>query len=150
MSVTRGRLIGVGLVIALLVVMGTALVIVSARAMKNGRAVQGEPATLQGPAGRLPAGPVQVVRFALYDVGIYPREIHVEKGLVAISIEDQSGGSSGLVVERVEGNVRAPQGRVDRLRGRFRARGELVMAPGRYEIHDAERPGNKALLIVEP
>src|SRR5260370_34266581 len=50
--------------------------------------------------------PVQVVRFTLYDVGIYPRQARVNKGLVAITIEDFSGVTSGLVVQRVTVNAR--------------------------------------------
>src|SRR5687768_6852709 len=60
-------------------------------------------------------GPVRVVQFTLYDVGIYPHEARVQPGLVTISIEDLSGASSGLIVERVEADVRAQVGRVDRL-----------------------------------
>jgi hypothetical protein len=149
MSLIRERLISACLVIVL-VVMGMAWAIVSAGAKKNGRAVKEVPAALQYSARGLATGPVQNVHFTLYDVGIYPREAQVEKGLVAISIEDQSGGSSGVMVERVEGSARVVQGRVNRLRNRFRARDELLLTPGRYEVHDAERPDNKALLIVEP
>ena len=58
-------------------------------------------------AGQLKLGPVQVVRFALYDVGIYPHEAQVRKGLVGISFEDLSGGASDVVVTRETGAVSA-------------------------------------------
>jgi len=105
---------------------------------------------MQGLVTRLPTGRVQVVRFTLYDAGIYPSEARAQTGLVAISIEDLSGGSSGLVVERRAGDVITPLGTVDRLPNRLRARGEIAMTVGRYEVYDASRPNNRSLLIVEP
>src|SRR5215471_12470847 len=59
-------------------------------------------------------GPVQVVRFALYDVGIYPHEAHVGKGLIAITTEDLSGGSPGVIVEQAVGKSRVSVGSVQR------------------------------------
>jgi hypothetical protein len=95
-------------------------------------------------------GPVRVVRFALYDVGIYPHEARVQPGLVTISIEDLSGASSGLIIERVEADVRTQVGSVDRLASRLRARAEMLLVAGRYEVSDASRRNNRAWLIVEP
>ena len=95
-------------------------------------------------------GPVEVVRFTLYDVGIYPHEAHVGKGLVAITIEDLSGGSSGLVVERQQpGQARVTLGSVQRGQ-HWRARNDLRLDPGKYEVYMADRPDNRAVLIVEP
>lgn len=149
MSLTRGRIIGS----ALLIVIGfsvTAFVIVSARAKISARSHQAAFLHMQGLVTRLPTGPVQVVRFTLYDAGIYPSEARAQPGLVTISIEDLSGASSGLVVERRAGDVITPLGTVDRLPNRLRARGEIAMTVGRYEVYDASRPNNRALLIVEP
>jgi hypothetical protein len=95
-------------------------------------------------------GPVEVVRFTLYDVGIYPPEAHVDKGNVAIAIEDLSGGESALVIERETGSGRVPAGRVDRIDHHPRGRNDLRMEPGRYQVYMADRPENKAVLIVEP
>ena len=95
-------------------------------------------------------GPVEVVRFTLYDVGIYPHEAHVGKGLVAITIEDLSGGSSGLIVERQQpGQARVTLGSVERGQ-HWRARNDLRLDPGNYEVYMADRPDNRAVLIVEP
>ena len=95
-------------------------------------------------------GPVQVVRFTLYDAGIYPRQARVEKGLVAVTIEDFSGGTPGLVVQRVNGNNRQGIGTVARIEKYSRGRQELQLEPGNYELFMADRPNNKAQLIVEP
>ena len=95
-------------------------------------------------------GPVQVVRFTLYDAGIYPRQARVEKGLVAITIEDLSGGTSGLVVQRMNGNNRQSIGKVSRIDKSSRGREEIQLEPGNYELFMADRPNNKAQLIVEP
>ena len=147
MSPSKRALIGLTFLVSALIV--TTFAIVAAREISSQEVGQATPASGQNLPAALPNGPVQVVRFTLYDVGIYPREAHVGAGLVAITIENQSGGSSGLVVERVDGEARLWEGSVDRLRSSFRARGELLLTAGRYEVHDAERPRHKALLIVE-
>ncbi|MEK6303427.1 MAG: hypothetical protein AABO41_22180 [Acidobacteriota bacterium] len=95
-------------------------------------------------------GPVQVVRFALYDVGIYPREAHAAKGLVALSFEDLSGGSSYLVIERETGAAPESVGRVQRAGPDARGRNDLRLEPGKYRAYVADRPDNQATLIVEP
>jgi hypothetical protein len=95
-------------------------------------------------------GPVQLVRFTLYDTGIYPREVHVDKGLIAIAIEDLSGETAGLVVERDNVNDRGRVGVVQRFEKHRRGRGEIAMTPGRYVIYDSSRPDNRAKVIVEP
>ena len=104
--------------------------------------------TLAAPAAK--HGPVQVVRFTLYDAGIYPREAQVQKGLVAIMIEDLSGGTSGLVVQRVNGNARQSVGNVQRIQSHWRGRQEIQLEPGNYEVFMADRPKNKAQLTVAP
>ncbi len=155
----------------------TLLVCVGALALAAGRSLSvvgseettvpasqaGSALTMTGPSRLMPAsdavtepnvipahGPVHVVRFTLYDAGIYPREVRVDKGLVAITIEDLSGGTSGLVVERVNGNGRVSIGSVQRFERHWRGREELQLQPGSYEVHMADRPNNRALLIVEP
>lgn len=95
-------------------------------------------------------GPVQVVRFALYDIGIYPQEARARPGLVTIAIEDLSGNSSGLIIERVEAASRVPTGVVSKATNSLRSRSELFLPEGRYEIADATRPENRASLIIEP
>ena len=102
------------------------------------------------PQGLQRHGPVEVVRFTLYDAGIYPRQARVEKGVVAITIEDLSGGTSGLVVQRVNGNARQSVGTVQRIQNHWRGRQELQLEPGNYEVFMADRPNNKAQLIVQP
>lgn len=95
-------------------------------------------------------GPVQVVRFTLYDVGIYPRESHVSHGSIAIIIEDLSGGSFGVVIERQRpGESPVRVGSVQRSQ-HWRARNDLQLGPGQYEIYVPEHPNNRAVLIVEP
>ncbi|MEK6303566.1 MAG: hypothetical protein AABO41_22920, partial [Acidobacteriota bacterium] len=93
---------------------------------------------------------VTTVRFDLFDMGILPREVHVRPGLLAITIEDYSGGTSGVVVERETGNAPEQVGRVERAGGHWRGRREIRLGPGRYQVRMADRPANRALLVVEP
>jgi hypothetical protein len=95
-------------------------------------------------------GRVQVVRFTLYDAGIYPQEIRASQGLVTISIEDLTGSSSGVFVQLVEPTVRVAAGSVNKATNQLRSRAELLLSAGRYEVVDATRPDNRASLIVEP
>lgn len=104
------------------------------------------PAVAQGGA----RGPVQVVQFAVYDVGIYPYEARVSKGLIAITFEDMSGGASDLVVERETGAALESIGRVLRTDRNARGRNDLRLEPGRYQLFVASHPENRATLIVEP
>ena len=94
-------------------------------------------------------GPVQIVRLTLYDIGIYPQEARAKQGMVTISIEDLSGDSSGLIIERVDTGSRVRAGLVGKPADRRRSRSELFLPEGRYEVADANRPDNRASLIVE-
>jgi hypothetical protein len=99
----------------------------------------------QGPPTR---GPVQNVRFTLYDAGIYPRETRIKKGLVAIAIEDRTGQTAGLMIQRENGGVAI--GQVLRFANHWRGRGQFRLEPGRYRVFDATHPANRAVLVVEP
>ena len=93
---------------------------------------------------------VQTVRFALHDAGILPQEAHAQKGQVSIVMQDLSGGTEGLVVERETGN--APERVAQVRRGQQYGRGKetLELTPGTYQVWDASRPDNRATLIIEP
>jgi hypothetical protein len=93
-------------------------------------------------------GPVQMVRFTLFEDGIYPREMRVRQGLVNLTIEDKTSGSSSLIVERDVVNQRI--GQVRRSEDHKRGRETLRLTPGRYIVSDDSRPGNRATLLVEP
>lgn len=98
----------------------------------------------------LPAGPVQNVRFALYDAGIYPREMRVRKGRIVVHLVDYTGSSSGLAVERDAVGLRARVGQVTRRNAHWRWQQELNLIPGTYFLSDLVRTQNQATLIVEP
>jgi hypothetical protein len=95
--------------------------------------------------------PVQVARFALYDEGIQPYELNVSKGLIAIEIEDASGGTTGLVIARDVGQGRPLENvrNLKRTRSSRRDRFEIKLAPGNYVIYDERRAASRASLIVE-
>jgi hypothetical protein len=95
-------------------------------------------------------GPIQNIRFTVYDVGIYPRSCRVGRGLVAISIEDRTGNSAGVLIERMEGNARIPLGRVTRRVNELRGRERLRLEPGKYRISDSNPQSSDAVLTVEP
>ena len=101
---------------------------------------------------RVPASErrVQVVRFTLYDTGIYPHEARANPGSVTISIEDLTGSSDGLLIQRVDTNERMPVGAVNKAARLLRVRKELQLPQGTYEVIDSTRQQNRALLIVAP
>ena len=94
--------------------------------------------------------PSRLVKFSLFEDGIYPREVHIQQGLIAITIEDYSGSSPGLVVERENSTSLEQVGRVERAGAHWRGRQELKLTPASYWLHMADRPDNRALLVVEP
>jgi len=91
----------------------------------------------------------QTVRFTVYDVGILPRQAKARAGNVARAIEDLSGASAELVVAKINGNGVAA-GRVGRSPGSWRVRTVIRLVPGTYEVFDANRPNNRAELVVTP
>lgn len=101
------------------------------------------------PAAQEPGlrGVAQVVRFTVYDSGIYPREARVNAGLVAIQVEDMAGDSLGVVIRAESRQV---VGQIMRVPHRRRGNGRLRLQPGRYRIHELNNPASAALLIVEP
>ncbi len=97
------------------------------------------------PSGLL--GQAQIVHFTLYDAGIFPKEAYVSPGLVAIYINDLSGGSQGLVVvSETNQNL----GQITRAQGSWRGSGRIPLGRGRYQVYDASRPAHRATLIVQP
>ena len=92
--------------------------------------------------------PVQILKFDLYDVAVLPREAHAEEGLIWFVLEDYSGGTTGLVVERETTNTVQQVGSVQRDGPHWRGKSEIRLGPGRYRVHMADRPGNQAVLIV--
>ena len=112
---------------------------------------QAGPVAIQGTPAGSTNGSVQVVRFALYDAGILPKQARARKGLVAIALEDNSGSSAGLIVERQNnGYVPERAGQVQRPNGSRRGRVELRLEPGIYTVFDGYNPERRAELIVEP
>lgn len=104
------------------------------------------PAT-QGPGER---GPVRMVRFVLLDSGLYPRVFRVNQGLINLALEDETGTSEGLVVERVVNSEREKVTTLRRLPNQRRGRELIRLIGGRYTLYDASKPNNKADLIVDP
>jgi hypothetical protein len=97
-----------------------------------------------------PSGPGQMIRFIIYDVGIQPRETRVDKGRVTVMIEDLSGGTDGLQIERLNGDEKIPVGSVRRFERRTRGQAEFLLEPGEYRVSDISHPANSTKLIVEP
>jgi hypothetical protein len=107
---------------------------------------------MHNPTGHVrPMERVQVVSFSLYDVGIIPERAYAQAGLVTIALEDLSGGTTGLVIERnEEGQTFARAGEVRRKERNRRGQEELRLEAGRYQLYMADRPENRAELIIEP
>ena len=111
--------------------------------------VRHEPPTVE--AVNVPASErrVQVLRFTLYDTGIYPNEARANPGSVTISIEDLTGSSDGLLIQRVDTPGRTSVGAVNKPNRLLRVRKELQLPRGTYELVDSTRQENRALLIVD-
>jgi len=99
---------------------------------------------------RMASSTALAVQFAIYDVGIYPRAVQVKAGLVAISIEDYSGGTAGLMVVRVDGQTFTPMGAAVREGSQWRGKTVLELTAGTYEVYSVEQPNNRAKLVVNP
>jgi hypothetical protein len=129
---------------------------VSGRTMRLGERKETTNSTTVSPmpslegAGPRALDPVQNVRFTLYNAGILPRELHLDKGLVSIAIEDRTRQSSGLVIQLEVGNSQVAIGRVQPFTNLWRGRAEFRLAAGTYAIFDASRPANRAKLVVAP
>jgi hypothetical protein len=97
---------------------------------------------------------LHIVAFTFYDNGIEPDTVHTSKGPIAILLEDRSGGTKGLVLERETGSVRVGVGQVNRADPTsptpWRGRTEFNLGPGTYRVTDSSRPLNFAELIVDP
>jgi hypothetical protein len=94
--------------------------------------------------------PVQNIRFTVYDVGIYPQEMTLDAGRVGIAIDDRTGKSAGLSLQRLNGNNSEPVGQVDMAANRHRSRGYVKLTPGRYKLFDKSNPQIFSTLIVNP
>lgn len=137
-------------------IVAVALTIAVLLVNKQRLAKNNSPASFSAPAIPIAAEPspapelrgqAQIAHFTLYDVGIFPREERANPGLVAIYINDLSGGAQGLVVERESGQR---VGQVNRMQGRDRGRSRIALGRGRYQVYVASRPQYRAALIVEP
>ena len=101
--------------------------------------------TLPSPTTR---GPIQNIRFTVYDTGIYPRQLRAKPGVVAIVLEDRTRQRRDLVIERVTGGSSSVGG-ISIPVGQSRTRAEFRLGVGRYRVSDATNPANQAELIVE-
>jgi hypothetical protein len=95
-------------------------------------------------------GRVQIVRFTFYDAGIYPQEARANPGPITLAIEDLTGSSSAVLIERIEPGVGATMGTMNKPSNQLRSRAEFSLGVGRYQVVDPARPDNRAVLIVEP
>lgn len=95
---------------------------------------------------QLARGPVQNIRFTLYDAGIFPQQQHVRPGNVSINLEDRTHQSAGLVVQREAGGV---AGQVKPVPNQARGRAEFSLGVGLYFVFDASQPNNRAELVIE-
>jgi hypothetical protein len=123
----------------------------SNRAEKAARSsVAPQPLPEPAPQSVSERGPVQNIRFILYATGVYPREARVQQGAVAIAVEDRTGTSAGLAVERQDESRNVRVGQVKRSTEQGRGRSRFRLDPGRYRVFDVTRPANAAVLLVEP
>jgi hypothetical protein len=96
-----------------------------------------------------PNEPLKNIRFTVYDVALYPQELQVDAGRVAIAFDDRTGRNSGFVVQRIAGNTEKA-GEINFPRDHWRTRGEVRLTAGRYRVFSRERPEIQSILIVNP
>lgn len=116
------------------------------------RAIKLNPAAPVALASQSPTtrGPVQNIRFTLYDAGIFPQQQHARPGNVSINLEDRTHQSTGLVIQRETGGVAAQIGQVSSVPDHARGNAQFALGVGHYIVFDASQPNNRAELIVEP
>ena len=116
------------------------------------RAIKLKPAAPVALASQSPAprGPVQNIRFTLYDAGIFPQQQHAKPGNVSINLEDRTRQSTGLVVQRESGGMATQIEQVSPVPGRTRGNAQFALGVGHYIVFDASQPNNRAELVVEP
>ncbi|HVI72440.1 MAG TPA: hypothetical protein VM656_13270 [Pyrinomonadaceae bacterium] len=95
-------------------------------------------------------GPMQNLRFTLYDAGIFPQQQHARPGNVVISFEDRTHRSTGLVVQREAGALTDAVGQVRSASDQARGRAQFSLGIGRYVVFDARQSNNRAELVIEP
>jgi len=96
-----------------------------------------------------PNEPLKNIRFTVYDVGMYPHELQVDAGRVAIAFDDRTGKNSSFVVQRITGNAEKV-GEINFPSDRSRTRGEVRLTAGRYRVFSRERSELQSILIVNP
>ena len=94
--------------------------------------------------------PVRMIRFILFENGIYPTKKTVGKGLLNLTIEDKTHRSQGLAVDRIIDNAATKIGTVRPKSEQSRGRELMRLGPGTYRVYDTSQPQNSAELIVEP
>ena len=144
MSPTRAKTL-------LFVVIGTA-VIAAVVSLTIARTIKLTPEPSRGAENQLslPHGPVQNVRFTLYDAGIFPQQQHARPGNVTIRIEDRTHRSAGLVVQTETGGIAAVIGQVTPVLDHTRGSTQFSLGAGNYSVFDASQPNNRAELVIEP
>jgi hypothetical protein len=95
-------------------------------------------------------GPVRMIRFTLFDQSIYPRKQTIHHGLVQLALEDKTGKSQGLIVERVNRGEATRVAEIKAREGHWRGRVLLRLTPGMYRVYDSSLPANSAELTVNP
>ena len=120
------------------------------RIAKTSTPVESELTTFPVAVQAAERGPVRMVRFVLMDSGLYPRVMRIDQGFINLVVEDETGVSEGLVVERVVESERERITTVRRMTNVRRGRELLRFTPGQYVVYDASKADNKANLIVEP
>lgn len=94
-------------------------------------------------------GPIQNLRFTVYDAGLYPRQLRAKPGVVAIVLEDRTRRRPGVVVERETGGGSLILSEISFPLNQSRTRTELRLGVGRYRVFDATNPANQAELIIQ-
>lgn len=94
-------------------------------------------------------GPIQNVRFTVYDAGIYPRQLRASPGVVAIVLEDRTHRSPSIVIERETSGSVPRVGEITFQQHQSRIRSEFGLGVGRYRLSGATNPAIQAELIIE-
>jgi len=91
-------------------------------------------------------GPTQVVRFTVYDAGIFPTEARVKPGSVLIRAEDLTGTAATLLLRTQNNQV---LGQIVRGESQLRGSARLTLTAGVYRVCDAGQITKCATLNVE-
>lgn len=88
---------------------------------------------------------VQMVRFTMDGIRLYPEEARARKGLVLLALRDFTGGEAELMIDGLQ-----PQRSLKRDQEHWTGTQVYDLEVGRYSVYHSRYPNERVTLIIEP